>query len=167
MFREVPLTALVSALLHIGKLSHGPVGGRGETARSCLLTLFIAAHCTPQSLHVVYTQCRGGPLPSATRNTYECIKQHFLLIPPFRNILLGETLYSGLDSCTRSAPALGPGSVVLRVLQLWRYGHSSHGQWPGYGRTVLASACVCVFIISTLTGMTGSGAAQAQSSANT
>ena len=106
VFREVPLTALVSALLHIGKLSHGPVGGRGETARSCLLTLFIAAHCTPQSLHVVYTQCRGGPLPSATRNTYECIKQHFLLIPPFRNILLGETLYSGLDSCTRSAPAL-------------------------------------------------------------
>ena len=38
------------------------------------------------------TQCRGGPLPSATRNTYECIKQQFLLIPPLRNILLGEML---------------------------------------------------------------------------
>ena len=116
MFCEVPLTGLVSALLHIGKWSHGPVGGRGETARSCLLTLFIAAHCTPQSLHVVYTQCRGGPLPSATRNTYECIKQHFLLIPPFRNILLGETLYLDLDSCTRSAPAMLTWAWELGVL---------------------------------------------------
>ena len=53
----------------------------------------------------MYTQCRGGPQPSATGNTYECIKQHFLLNPPSRNILLGEILYLGLNSM-RSAPAM-------------------------------------------------------------
>ena len=104
-----------------------------------------------------------------TRLNNECIKQNFLLTPPLCDILLGETLYLGLASWTRSTPApcnvdlgLGPGSGVLCVLQLWRYGHRSHGQWPGYGRTVLASECVCVFIfmISKLTGSQNSSGAK-------
>ena len=101
-------------------------------------------------------------------NKYECIKQHFPLnLPPF-NILLGETLYFGLNSWTRSAPAMLTWAWDLGVVYCvyCSYGDMAIGVTDN--SQVMAALSwplnVYVFIISKLTG---ADATQAQSSANT
>ena len=83
-------------------------------------------------------------------------------LPPPRNILLGETLYLGLNPCTRSAPApcnvdLGPGTGSGVYCAYCSYGDMAIGVTDNgqvMAGAVLASECVCVFIfmISKLTG---------------